>query len=209
MTGVFITKLDGSAKGGGALSAVTETEAPVLFIGTGEHIEDMETFEPARFISRLLGMGDIQSLIEKAEEVVDEEKAEQTMKKIMSGKFTLIEMRDQMEMLTSMGPLKKLMSMMPGAPATLSDEEVEEMQEKLRKFKIIMSSMTQEELTDPKIVKSARVKRIALGSGMQTGDVRGLLNHYNLSRRQMKGIMGNRKLRKQLMKQMKDGGMGM
>lgn len=209
VTGVFITKLDGSAKGGGALSAVSETEAPVLFIGTGEHIEDMESFDPERFISRLLGMGDIQSLIERAEEVVDEEKAEQTMKKIISGKFTLIEMRDQMEMLTSMGPLKKLMSMLPGAPAKLSDDELEEMQEKLRKFKIIMNSMTQEELTEPKIVKSSRVKRIAMGSGMQTGDVRGLLNHYNLSRRQMKGIMGNRKLRKQLMKQMKDGGMGM
>lgn len=205
VTGVFITKLDGSAKGGGALSAVTETEAPVLFIGTGEHIEDMETFEPARFISRLLGMGDIQSLIEKAEEVVDEEKAEQTMKKIMSGKFTLIEMRDQMEMLTSMGPLKKLMSMMPGAPATLSDEEVEEMQEKLRKFKIIMSSMTQQELTEPKLIKSSRVKRIARGSGMQPSDVRELLTHYNQSRKQMKSIMGNRKLRKQLMKQMKSG----
>ena len=206
VTGVFITKLDGSAKGGGALSAVSETDAPVLFIGTGEHIEDIESFDPDRFISRLLGMGDIQSLIEKAEEVVDEEKAEATMRKIISGKFTLIEMRDQMEMVTNMGPLKKLMSMMPGAPATLSDEELEEMQEKLRKFKIIMASMTQEELMDPKIIKSSRVRRIARGSGVDNSDVRGLLNHYNLSRRQMKGIMGNRKLRKQLMKQMKDGG---
>jgi signal recognition particle subunit SRP54 len=206
VTGVFITKLDGSAKGGGALSAVSETEAPVLFIGTGEHIEDLEQFDSGRFISRLLGMGDIQTLIEKAEEVVDEEKAEETMKKIISGKFTLIEMRDQMEMLTNMGPLKKLMSMVPGMPAALSDEELEEMQEKLRKFKIIMSSMTREELMDPKIIKSSRVRRIAMGSGMDSSDVRGLLNHYNLSRRQMKGIMGNRKLRKQLQKQMKDGG---
>jgi signal recognition particle subunit SRP54 len=206
VTGVFLTKLDGSAKGGGALSAVSETEAPVLFIGTGEHIEDLELFDPGRFISRMLGMGDIQTLIEKAEEVVDEEKAEQTMRKIISGKFTLIEMRDQMEMLTNMGPLKKLMSMMPGMPAALSDDELEEMQEKLRRFNIIMNSMTQEELMDPKIIKSSRVRRIAQGSGMDNSDVRGLLNHYNLSRRQMKGIMGNRKLRKQLQKQMKDGG---
>jgi len=206
---VFITKLDGSAKGGGALSAVSETEAPVLFIGTGEHIEDLEPFDSNRFISRMLGMGDIQTLIEKAEEVVDEEKAEQTMRKIISGKFTLIEMRDQMEMLTNMGPLKKLMSMVPGMPAALSDEELEDMQEKLRKFKIIMSSMTHEELMDPKMIKSSRVRRIAKGSGVDNSDVRALLNHYNLSRRQMKGIMGNRKLRKQLQKQMKDGGAGL
>jgi len=209
VTGVFITKLDGSAKGGGALSAVSETEAPVLFIGTGEHIEDLEPFDSNRFISRMLGMGDIQTLIEKAEEVVDEEKAEQTMRKIISGKFTLIEMRDQMEMLTNMGPLKKLMSMVPGMPAALSDEELEDMQEKLRKFKIIMSSMTHEELMDPKMIKSSRVRRIAKGSGVDNSDVRALLNHYNLSRRQMKGIMGNRKLRKQLQKQMKDGGAGL
>ncbi len=206
VTGVIITKLDGSAKGGGALSAVSETEAQILFIGTGEHIEDVEVFDPGRFISRLLGMGDIQSLIEKAEEVVDEDKAEETMRKIMSGRFTLIEMRDQMEMLTSMGPLKKLMGMMPGAPATMSDQDLEAMQEKLRKFKIIMSSMTEEELMEPRKVKSSRIKRIARGSGTDPRDVRSLLNHYNQSRRQMKGIMGNRKLRKQLQKQMKDGG---
>ncbi len=209
VTGVIITKLDGSAKGGGALSAVSETEASILFIGTGEHIEDVEVFDPARFISRLLGMGDIQSLIEKAEEVVDEEKAEETMRKIMSGRFTLIEMRDQMEMLTNMGPLKKLMGMLPGAPAAMSDEDLEAMQEKLRKFKIIMNSMTEKELMEPRKVKSSRIKRIARGSGTDPRDVRGLLNHYNQSRRQMKGIMGNRKLRKQLQKQMKNGGMGM
>lgn len=114
-----------------------------------------------------------------------------------------------MEMLTNMGPLKKLMSMLPGAPATLSEEEMEEMQDKLRKFKIIMNSMTKEELTDPKLVKSSRVMRIAKGSGMDPSDVRALLNHYNLSKRQMRGILGNRKLRKQLMKQMKTGEMGM
>jgi signal recognition particle subunit SRP54 len=208
VTAVVLTKLDGSAKGGGALSAVNETEAPVLFIGTGEHIEDLELFDPGRFISRLLGMGDIQSLLEAAEGVIDEEKAEKTMSNIMHGKFSLIEMRDQMEMLTNMGPLKKLMSMFPGAPAKMGDEELEATQEKLRKFKIIMASMTREELEDPKIVKSSRVRRIARGSGMKTQDVRTLLNHYNTTKKQMKGLMGNRKLRKQLEKQMKSGDLG-
>jgi signal recognition particle subunit SRP54 len=212
VTAVVLTKLDGSAKGGGALSAVNETEAPVLFIGTGEHIEDLELFDPARFISRLLGMGDIRSLLEAAEGAIDEVKAEETLTSIMHGKFSLIEMRDQMEMLTNMGPLKKLMSMFPGAPSNLPEGELEAMQEKLRKFKIIMASMTREELEDPKIVKSSRVKRIARGSGMKTQDVRALLAHYNTTKKQMKGLMGNRKLRKQLQKQMKDGtfsGMGM
>jgi len=212
VSGVVITKLDGSAKGGGALSAVNETATSVLFIGTGEHIEDIEVFDPTRFISRLLGMGDIQSLLEAAEGVIDEEKAEETMTNIMRGQFTLIEMRDQMEMLTSMGPLKKLMSMFPGGPGALPDDELEAMQEKLRKFKIIMKSMTQEELEDPKIIKSSRVKRIAMGAGVTTKDVRALISHYNTTRKQMKGLMGNRKLRKQLQKQMKDGsfeGLGM
>ncbi|MBA3046215.1 MAG: signal recognition particle protein Srp54 [Candidatus Thermoplasmatota archaeon] len=212
VTGVVLTKLDGSAKGGGALSAVNVTDAPVLFIGTGEHIEDLELFDPSRFISRLLGMGDIQSLLEAAEGVIDEDKAEKTMTNIMHGKFSLIEMRDQMEMLTNMGPLKKLMSMFPGAPANLPEGEMDAMQEKLRKFKIIMKSMTREELEDPKIIKSSRVKRIARGSGMRVQDVRALLAHYNTTKKQMKGLMGNRKLRKQLQKQMKDGsfsGMGM
>ncbi len=205
VSAVIITKLDGSAKGGGALSAVNETEAPVLFIGTGEHIEDIELFDPDRFISRLLGMGDIQSLLEAAEGVIDEVKAEETLSNIMRGKFSLIEMRDQMEMLTNMGPLKKLMSMFPGGPGSLPDDELEAMQDKLRKFKIIMSSMTDQELQEPKMIKSSRVKRIANGSGVQTKDVRALLNHYNTTKKQMKGIMGNRKIRKQLQKQMKDG----
>ncbi|MFO7618377.1 MAG: signal recognition particle protein Srp54, partial [Thermoplasmata archaeon] len=212
VTAVVLTKLDGSAKGGGALSAVNETEAPVLFIGTGEHIEDLEQFDPSRFISRLLGMGDIQSLLEAAEGAIDEDKAEKTMSNIMHGKFSLIEMRDQMEMLTDMGPLKKLMSMFPGGPANLPESEMEAMQEKLRKFKVIMKSMTMEELEEPKIIKSSRVKRIARGCGMTSQDVRALLAHYNTTKKQMKGIMGNRKLRKQLQKQMKDGtlgGMGM
>lgn len=205
VSSVVITKLDGSAKGGGALSAVNETEAPVLFIGTGEHIEDIELFDPDRFISRMLGMGDIRSLLEAAEGAIDEEKAEETMTNIMRGQFTLIDMREHMEMLTNMGPLKKLMGMFPGAPGNLPDDELEAMQEKLKKFKIIMNSMTREELENPKMLKSSRVKRIANGSGMTTKDVRALISHYNTTRKQMKGIMGNRKLRKQLQKQMKDG----
>lgn len=115
VTGVIITKLDGTAKGGGALSAVAETQAPVLYIGVGEKIDDLERFDPARFISRLLGMGDIQTLLEKAQEAVqDEAHAEETAKRIMTGRFSLVEMREQMDMLSGMGPLSKVMDMIPG-----------------------------------------------------------------------------------------------
>ena len=205
VTGVIITKLDGSAKGGGALSAVAETKAPIVFLGTGEHIEDIEKFEPARFISRLLGMGDIQSLMESASGAMDEEKAEELAKRMMSGRFNLIDMYDQMEAMTKMGPLKKVFSML-GMVDTLSEDEVESLQKKLRDFHIIMDSMTREELENPKIIKSSRVRRIARGSGKGTDDVKALLKHYNRSKKAIKNFAGNRKMQRALMKQLESGG---
>ena len=206
VTGVIITKLDGSAKGGGALSAVAETGAPIVFIGTGEHMEDLEKFDPDRFISRLLGMGDIQGLIETAGEAMDEEKAEELARRMMSGKFNLIDMYDQMEAMTKMGPLKKVFSML-GLVDALSDEEVEKLQIQLRNFHIIMDSMTREELENPKIIKSSRIKRIARGSGRSPDDVRALLKHYNRSKKAIKGFSGNRKMQRKLMKQLESGGL--
>jgi len=204
ITGVVISKLDGSAKGGGALSAVSNTGAPVLFIGTGEKTEDIEKFDPPRFISRMLGMGDLQALLEKAEEVVDKEKAEKTARKIMSGKFTLKDMYEQMDMLTGMGPLKKIVDMLPfGMSSKLSDDQMKETQEKLKKFKIIMDSMTDEEMENPSMVKTSRVKRIALGSGCEPKDVKALLKYYNMSKRAVKGFAGNRRMKKSLMKSLK------
>jgi len=207
VTSVIMTKMDGTAKGGGALSAVSRTKAPIVFIGVGEHLEDLDPFIPSRFISRMLGMGDLQSLMETAKESISEEQAMETTKRIMSGKFSLREMYDQMEMLTSMGPLKKLMSMLPGLGADLDDKiDVEETQERLRRYRTIMDSMTEEEMENPKLIKSSRVIRIARGSGMDPKNVRELLHQYNSSKKAVKGFMGNRKLRKQLMKQMQSGG---
>jgi signal recognition particle subunit SRP54 len=208
VTGVIITKLDGTAKGGGALSAVSETEAPIVFIGTGEHINDLEKFEPPRFISRLLGMGDIQTLLEKAEEVMDKDKAEETAKKMLSGKFTLMDMRDQLDMVAGMGPIKKLMSMlpsMPGMPDKIPDMEMYQTQERMKKFKIIMDSMTQEEMENPKMIKSQRIARISRGCGCEPKDVKELLKYYNQTKKMLKGFSSNRKMRKALMKQLKFG----
>jgi len=207
VTSVILTKMDGTAKGGGALSAVSRTKAPIVFIGVGEHLEDLDPFVPSRFISRMLGMGDLESLMEAAKENISEEKAMETTKKIMSGKFSLKEMYEQMEMLTNMGPLKKLMAMLPGMGTGLQDKiNVEESQERLQRYRIIMDSMTEEEMENPKLIKSSRVVRIARGSGMDPKHVRELLQQYNTSKKAVKGFMGNRKLRKQLMKQMQGGG---
>src|SRR5947209_10338899 len=161
ITGVIVTKLDGTAKGGGALSAVAEVKAPIVFVGVGEKIEDLEKFDPPRFISRLLGMGDLESLLEKAQEAIDEEAAEGLAKKMMSGKFTLHEYYEQIEMLGKMGPAQKLLRMIPGASDRMKEGELEGTQGKLRRFLHIMDSMTDQEMTEPKSVKSTRVTRIA------------------------------------------------
>ena len=209
ITGVIVTKLDGTAKGGGALSAVAEVKAPILFVGVGEKIDDLEKFEPPRFISRLLGMGDLETLLEKAQEAIDGERAEELTKKIMAGKFTLHEMYDQIEMLTDMGPMRKLASLIPGVAGKMKDEDMEGTQTRLRRFKIIMDSMTDEEMTDPKIVKSSRVQRIAHGAGVSPREVKELLRNYEMSRKAIKGFAGNRKMRKQLLQQLEASGVNL
>src|SRR5437879_2960376 len=183
ITGVIVTKLDGTAKGGGALSAVAEVKAPIVFIGVGEKIDDLEKFEPPRFISRLLGMGDLETLLEHAQEAIDAQKAEALTKKIMAGKFTLHEMYEQIEMLTDMGPMKKLAAMLPGIGGKMKDSDMENTQARLRRFKIIMDSMTDDEMKDPKLVKSSRVQRIARGAGVAPRDVKELLRNYEMSRK--------------------------
>jgi signal recognition particle subunit SRP54 len=206
ITGIVLTKLDGTAKGGGALSAAAEVGAPIVFIGTGEHSVDFETFDPARFISRLLGMGDIKSLLEKAEESLKGKDAEKTARRIMSGKFTLHDMYEQMDMLSGMGPLKKVAEMLPGGfSGKLKDSDMDSTQDKLKKFRFIMDSMTDEEMNDPSIIRSSRIKRIARGAGVENKDVKELLKYYDVTKRMMKGFSGDRKLQKNMMKQFKFG----
>lgn len=206
ITGIVLTKLDGTAKGGGALSAAAEVGAPIVFIGTGEHPRDFERFDPSRFISRILGMGDIKTLLEKAEESMKGKDAEKTARRMMSGKFTLHDMYEQMNMLSGMGPLNKIAEMLPGGMAgKMKGIDMDNTQDKLGKFKIIMDSMTDDEMENPQLVRASRVKRIARGAGVENKDVKELLKYYNMTKRMMKGFSSNRKMRKGLMKQLQIG----
>ena len=203
VTGVILTKMDGTAKGGGAISAVSKTHARIVCIGTGEHIRDLEMFDANKFISRLLGMGDISSLVDIVrEEIGDDEDVLGASKSIMTGKFTLNDMYQQLKAVNKMGPLKKVMSLIPGMSKMEDKINYEESQKRLGLYKCIMDSMTMEEKDDPSIIKASRVQRIAVGSGTTVHDVRELLKQYNQSKKAIKGVMGNRKMRKQLMKQM-------
>ena len=204
VTGVILTKMDGTAKGGGAISAISKTNARIVCIGVGEHIRDFEPFDANKFISRLLGMGDLSSLVEMAKEGYEgqEVQMEEAGKKILSGKFTLRDMYQQMQAMNKMGPLKKIMSLIPGMSKMEDKIDFEESQKRLAKYKYIMDSMTLEEQENPEIIKSSRVQRIAMGSGTSVQNVRELLKQFNQSKKALKGMTGNRKLRKQMMKQM-------
>lgn len=206
LTGVILTKLDGSAKGGGALSAVAVSGAPILFIGTGEHVDELERFEPTRFVSRLLGMGDIQSLLEHFEELTDKEAAEKAAKNLLGGRFTLRDMRTQLQSLGEMGPFSKLMSMVPSlGAARLDEKKLDETQRRLHRFRTILDSMTAQELDEPHVIKGDRIRRIARGSGQRPQEIRGLLKHYEATRKAAHGLASNRRLRRQLEKQLGAG----
>ena len=208
VSGVIVSKLDGTARGGGALSAVATTGAPIVFIGEGEKVADLEKFESDRFISRLLGMGDIRGLIDIAPESLDQEEAMRLTERMMSGRFTLNDMYKQMEMMSKIGTIDKIVSHLPssffGGLGAMDRKQKEEMQGNLERFRVIMDSMTEDEKNEPNILKAERIRRIARGSGVKEKNVRELLAQWNRSRKMMKGIKGNRKLRRQMKGMMSD-----
>ncbi len=202
VTGVIVTKLEGTAKGGGAISACAITGAPVVFIGVGEKIDDLELFHPQRFVGRLIGMGDLETLLEKAQEAISEETAQDLQEKFLKGEFTLIDLYEQMKALKKMGSLKKLMSMIPGMGSLQLPKEMMDVQEgKLEKWKFAMDSMTKKELENPDIISAERADRIAVGSGLKITEVRELLKHYKESKKLMKMFKGEQDIGK-LMKRM-------
>lgn len=182
---ILVAKLDGSAKGGGALSAVIATGAPIKFIGVGEKIDDLELFDPARFVGRLLGMGDIQSLVEKVKEAelaIPEKKA----KAFLSGKLTLEDMYEQLESLQKMGSIQRVLTMIPGLGYRLPKATVEVAEDKMRRWRVIIQSMTKEERKDPKLLNASRIRRIARGAGTSEHDVKELVQQYFAMKRFMK-----------------------
>jgi signal recognition particle subunit SRP54 len=186
MGSIYVTKLDGSAKGGGALSAVSATDSKIKFIGTGEKIDDIEQFIPANFVSRLMGMGDIQALIERvkgAELTIPKGKA----KNILQGRFTLRDMYEQMEAIRKMGPLQKIWSMVPGG-YNMSDNMFDIAENKLDSWRFIIQSMCKNEIENPKIMDSSRIRRIARGSGRSEKDVKELFSQYGSMRKMMKSM---------------------
>ena len=202
---ILVTKLDGSARGGGALSAVAATGAPIKFIGTGEKVEDIEPFIPSRFVGRLLGMGDLETLLEKVKEAeikVPQKKA----KAIMSGKFTLTDMYDQFEAVKGMGPFKKVLQMLPGMSQNVPDDMLNMAEGRLETWRVIIQSMTQTEKENPKIFNYSRVRRVARGSGTSEKEVKELLKQYVMMRKMLK-MMKRKKGKLPFMGGM--GGMGL
>lgn len=201
---IIVTKLDGSARGGGALSAVAATGAPIKYIGTGEKIDDLEKFQPTKFVGQLLGMADFETLLQKvkdAEAMPDKDLA----KALLSGKFSLKDMMAQMEAMGNVGSIGKILSML-GLGYKVPEELQAVAAENLEKWKVIMKSMTEEELETPKLIRSSRTQRIARGSGTQPRDVKELLKQYQQSKKFIKtirkrrgglripGMMGDQKL---------------
>jgi signal recognition particle subunit SRP54 len=190
---IIVTKLDGSSRGGGALSAVAATGAPIKFIGTGEKIEDLEAFIPSRFVGRLLGMGDLETLLEKVHEAeikVPKKKA----KEILSVNFTLTDMYEQFQAVKKMGPFGKVLKMIPGMSADVPEEMLNTAEGRLEKWGIIIQSMTTSEKENPKLLNSSHARRIARGSGTTEKDVKELLKQYLMMRKMLKMFKRKKKL---------------
>ncbi|MFP4112548.1 MAG: signal recognition particle protein Srp54 [Candidatus Woesearchaeota archaeon] len=191
VTGVIVTKLEGTAKGGGVLAACSVTGAKVKFIGVGEKVDDLEPFNPKGFVGRILGMGDIESLLDKAQVAISEEDAKDLGKKFLSGEYNLIDLYEQMEAMKKMGSMRKLIEMIPGmGQLKLPKEALDVQEEKLKKWKFIMNSCTKHELEDPESIDSSRAERIAKGSGTKVQEVRELVKQYRTSKKMMKMFKG-------------------
>jgi len=204
VTGVIITKMDGTAKGGGALSACAVTGSPVKFIGVGEKLEDLETFNPKGFVGRLLGMGDIEALLEKAQEAMSVEDAEDMSQKFLKGEFSLLDLYSQMQAMSKMGPLQKVVEMIPGfGQLKIPKEALVGQQDKLEKWKHLMNSMTKTELEDPSMIGMDRIERISSGSGMSVSSLRELLKQYKKSKKLVKMLKGGIDSPDKLMKKFK------
>ncbi|WP_336024083.1 signal recognition particle protein Srp54 [Halobellus salinisoli] len=215
--GVVVTKLDGTAKGGGALTAVNETGSSIAFLGTGETVQDIERFEPNGFISRLLGMGDLKQLSERVERAMAEtgdEEDDWDPEDIMKGSFTLKDMQKQMEAMNRMGPLDQVLDMIPGLGGgfkdQLPDDAMDVTQDRMHAFDVIMDSMTDDELENPRSIGASRTRRIARGSGKDEETVRELLEQHKMMEQTIQQFqgMGDGDMQRMMKKLQNQGGGG-
>ena len=204
LTGVILTKFDSDARGGAALSLKSITGKPILFVGTGEKIEDFEPFHPERIASRILGMGDIVSLVEKAQETIDMEEAEKLQKKMASNEFTLQDMLEQLQRVKKMGPMQSLLEMIPGLAGQIGDQDIDTSGMKVQEA--IILSMTKKERANHLIIGPSRRKRIAKGSGTSVAEVNRLIKQFEKTRLTMKKVSRNKGMQNRMMQQF--GGMG-
>lgn len=203
--GVILTKLDGDTRGGAALSVRAVTGKPIMFTGVGEKLEDLDEFYPDRMASRILGMGDVLSFIERVESELDEKKAEEAAKKLQENKFDMNDLLDQFRQIKKMGPLKNVLSMLPGMDKQLRDVDIDDRQ--MLRVEAIITSMTKKERSKPDIINASRRKRIAAGAGVKVEDVNKLLRQYEQMKKMFKQ-MNTKGGKRNLMRGMRNGGLG-
>ncbi len=189
LTGLILTKIDGDARGGAAISIRSVTGVPIKFLGTGEGLDAIEVFDPSRLSSRILGMGDVIGLIERAEAALDQETAEQQAQKMMSGEFTLEDFKEQLSQVRKMGPIGQILEMLPGGMGQAARQvDPNAAEDQLKMTEAIINSMTIKERRNPKVLNASRRRRIAAGSGTQVQDVNRLLKQYREARRMFKTL---------------------
>ena len=187
--GIIITKLDSSAKGGGAIAASAATGAQIMYIGTGERIDDLEQFSPTRFVGRILGMGDVKAVLDLAKRL-ESEADDVRLKRISSGKMNMEDFFYQLEEVSKVGSLRGFLDNMPGLSGMVKDEQLDQMEGRVEKWRYIIQSMTKEEKADPDLLNSSRIKRIARGSGWPEHEVKELVKNYKNSKNMMKASKG-------------------
>jgi signal recognition particle subunit SRP54 len=192
LTGLIMTKIDGDARGGAAISMREVTNVPIKFLGTGEKLSAIEVFHPDRLANRILGMGDVMTLIERAQDTLDQEEAERAGQKLLGGDFDLDDFLKQMQQIKKLGPIGKLMEMIPGMNQAMKDVDMSNAEQDLKRIEAVIQSMTPYERRNPKIIKASRKRRIAVGSGTSVQDVNGLLRQFREMQTMMKQLRKGR-----------------
>jgi signal recognition particle subunit SRP54 len=198
LTGLILTKIDGDARGGAAISIREVTGIPIKFLSAGEKVSDLEIFHPDRLASRILGMGDVLTLIEKAEEVLDEDVAERGAKKLLEGNFNLEDFLEQLQQVKKLGPLNKVLDMIPGMGDITKSIDQEDIEDRLKRTQAMINSMTKLERRNPKVLNGSRKRRVARGSGTTVQEINQLLTQFKQMQKMMKQFR-NPRMRQNLM----------